>query len=168
MGKNKDIHGCEYQSTAMEIITFSKIVKKLLFEITARTYSTDVDINVSDSSEFQNDEDKNISFLDFLDSLLRKIAVLDPLKFSDLVRVATDEYLKKIDETDASISETVDENMNRNINENENETNDDKNNNYDENKIVHQKSSKQEINPTVGEVLSGLLEHGEMLLNFMK
>ena len=163
MGKNKNIHGCDYQSTAMEIITFSKIVKKLLFEITARTYSTDVDINMSHSLEFQNDdENKNISFLDFLDSLLRKIAVLDPLKFSDLVRVATDEYLGKFEETDALISKTVDEDMNENINENENETNDDKN------KIVHQISCRKEINPTVGSILSGLLEHGEMLLNFMK
>ena len=71
-----------------------------MFEITARTYSTDIDVNIfSHSVEFQNDnDDKNISFLDFLDSLLRKIAVLDPLKFSKLVRAATDEYLGIFDE----------------------------------------------------------------------
>ena len=143
----------------MSAITFSTIVKKLLFEITARTYSTDIDVNkYSHSVEFQNDnDDKNISFLDFLDSLLRKIAVLDPLKFSKLVRAATDEYLGIFDEKFAT------ENVDEDTNENENENND---GNKDE--IVLKKNFGKKINPVVGSVLSGLLEHGEMLLNFMK
>ena len=58
-------------------------------------------------------------------------------------------------------TENVDEDTNENENENEN-------NDGNKDEIVLKKNFGKKINPVVGSVLSGLLEHGEMLLNFMK
>lgn len=134
------------------MITFSTIVEKLLFEITARTYSTVSDFEFSHLFDEKNNdfENKNISFLDVLDCLLRQIAVLDPIKYLKLVRKSTDNYIQ-IFESKSDIE-----------NDNDNE------NNKDNDKVEREIKIISKINPVISNILSGLLDHGDMLLNFMK
>ena len=120
-------------------ITFSGLLNKLLFEITARTHSTVSDSDFSSHGDLGSNSDGNnfnFCFSDILDSLLRRIAVLDPYKFLKIVRTATDNYLKNF--------------------------------NFEGPESGIEENLKKKINPMITSQLSGLLEHGEMLVNFMK
>ena len=169
------------ESLAPNTGTFSYVLDKLLFEITVRTSSTVTEIynenenkNEKENSSgnyFGNENEKhyfprNVTFSDQLDSLIRRIAVLDPVKFEKNVRVATDNYLKyfvgqKIDNDEDAVGH-------------ENDSNNDNSSNSNDNCSISKNSGNNSgnnsgsmANPMVTSSLSGLLEHGDMLIQFM-
>jgi hypothetical protein len=97
-----------------------------------------LEIITNNNSLNRNIKENNLIFLNNVESLLRHIAVLDPIKFELNVRKAIDIYLKKFKDID--------------INDDENLTSE---------------SMNEDLNTQKGEILSllsGLLDHSDLLI----
>lgn len=88
-------------SIVQQLTSFAGVLNRLLVEITTNTSSAPTSSTSLSASHARGD----VSVVDLTDSLLRRLASLDPESFLSTVRSATDRYLGKSNAPDSEKSD---------------------------------------------------------------
>ena len=125
-------------SIVQQLTSFAGVLNRLLVEITTNTSSDPTSSTSLSASHARGD----VSVVDLTDSLLRRLASLDPESFVRTVRTAVDRYLGKSN-SNSSVASNCSEDIEKG----------------DVGADV-----RESLNPETLSILSGLLDHGDFLI----